>query len=414
MEYKNMRCGLIGEHLGHSFSKIIHAEIADYSYELCELVPDELEAFVKEGGLDAFNVTIPYKKAVMPFLDRISDEALRIGAVNTVVRRADGSLDGYNTDYYGFCGMIDALGIVIKGKKAIVFGNGGASLTVQAVLADRDVGETVVITVKGENNYENLYKHYDADIIVNATPVGMYPKNGEKLAELSNFKNCRAVFDVIYNPSKTALLLDAEKLGIPHINGLYMLVAQAVKAYEYFTGQMADCEIIERIVEKIQRDTKNVILIGMPGCGKSTVGALIGKILGRDFLDADVKFTETYGVPPAETINTLGEDRFREMERDILSKLCRESGKIIACGGGVVTREFNYPLMHQNGVIVYVKRELSKLSTEGRPLSQAFSVEALYEKRKAAYERFADVTVECTEIPELTARCILDALGFDY
>lgn len=407
-----MRCGLIGEHLGHSFSKIIHAEITDYSYELRELTPDSVGDFVKNGGFNAFNVTIPYKKTVMPFLDRISPEAQRIGAVNTVVRRSDGTVDGYNTDYFGFDGMLNASGIDPKGKKAVVLGNGGASLTVQAVLSDREARETVVVDMGLENNYDNIHKHFDADIIVNATPVGMYPNNGKSLVNIDDFKNCVGVLDVIYNPSKTALLLDAERHGIKHINGLYMLVAQAVKAYEFFTGDTAEAGIIEKITAKIERDTKNIVLIGMPGCGKSTVGEILAKKTDREFFDADTEFTKMHGITPAEAINTLGEDKFREMEHETLAMLGKQSGKVIACGGGAVTREYNYDILHQNGTIVYLWRELALLATGGRPLSQRSSPEALYNARRAAYERFADLKIDSTEIPEKTADEMLSALGF--
>lgn len=409
---RKMKCGLIGEHLTHSFSAIIHAEIADYTYGLFELSPDEVGSFVKNGELDAFNVTIPYKKTVIPFLDRISPEAMRIGAVNTVVRRKDGTLDGYNTDYFGFDGMITASGIDVKGKKAVILGSGGASLTVQTVLADRGAREIIVVGRGLENNYLNIDRHLDADIIVNATPVGMYPNNGERLVELEKFKNCRGVFDLIYNPARTALLLDAEKLGISHMNGLYMLVSQAVKAYGLFTDETAESGVIERVVEKIERDTENIILIGMPGCGKSTVGSVLAKTLGREFFDADTEFEKMHGITPAEAINTLGENRFREMEHEVLAFLGKQSGKVIACGGGAVTREYNYGILHQNGTIIYLKRELSKLSTDGRPLSQRGTLESLFNARKDAYEAFADHAVDSREVPRETANAMLCVLGF--
>ena len=408
--HTNMRCGLIGEHLGHSFSKIIHAKITDYSYDLVELPPEGVGEFVKNGGYDAFNVTIPYKQTVIPFLDRISPEAKRIGAVNTVVRRPDGSIDGYNTDYFGFDGMLTALGVDPKGKKAVVLGNGGASLTVQAVLSDRGVRETVVVDLGLENNYDNIDRHFDAELIINATPVGMYPNNGVSLVKVSDFKNCQGVLDVIYNPARTALLLEAEALGIPNINGLYMLVAQAVKAYEFFTGDEAEKGIIQRITDEIAFDTKNIILIGMPGCGKSTVGRYIAKIMGRPFLDADDEFTKMHNITPAEAITTLGEDKFRQMEHETLCALGKESGTVIACGGGVITREFNYAPLHQNGTVVYLRRDLSMLATDGRPLSQGRKLEELYEARRAGYERFADVQIDSTEIPEATAYLMIETL----
>ena len=406
-----MKCGLLGEHLGHSFSPLIHGELADYTYDLVERAPEEVGNFVRNGGYDAFNVTIPYKKTVIPFLDKISPEAERIGAVNTVVRRADGTIEGYNTDYFGFDGMLTASGIEVCGKKAVILGGGGASLTVQTVLRDRGAREIVVVDLNLENNYSNLDRHADADVIVNATPVGMYPNNGKSLVDLSTFPHCRGVLDVIYNPARTALVLDAEERGIPAMSGLFMLVGQAVKAFEFFTGDTAEVGVIERITRKIAQQTQNIILIGMPGCGKSTVGKLLAEKTNRPFFDADDEFSVMHGMTPAEAINTLGEDRFREMEHEVLLSLGKESGRVIACGGGVVTRDYNYRPLHQNGVIIYLKRELSLLATGGRPLSQKTSPEALYLARKDAYERFADLTVDSTEIPECTADAMLSALA---
>ncbi|MBR2292690.1 MAG: AAA family ATPase [Clostridia bacterium] len=414
--YSHMRCGLVGEHLGHSFSAIIHKEIADYSYELVELAEGEVEAFVKNGGFDAFNVTIPYKQTVLPFLDTVSPEAKRIGAVNTVVRRPDGRLFGYNTDYFGFDGMLQRLGVDVKGKKAVVLGSGGASLTACAVLRDRGVRELVVVGRRSENNYENLHLHADAEILVNTTPVGMYPNNGVAPVSLDQFPRCSAVLDVIYNPARTALLLEAEARGIPCINGLYMLVAQAVKAFEFFTGDEAEAGVIETVTASIDASTKNLILVGMPGCGKSTVGKLLAKKMGRPFFDADEEFTAVWGRTPAEVIQSEGEDRFRKMEHDILVALGKKSGTVIATGGGAVTREENYAPLHQNGVIVYLKRNLDKLSTKGRPLSQGNDLQALYDARKSAYERFADLSVQSTEVKEKTVQTILKRLteGRDF
>ena len=407
-EFQNMRCGLIGEHLGHSFSAVIHGKLAEYSYGLYELSPEEVEAFVREGGLDAFNVTIPYKKTVMPYLDRISSEALRIGAVNTVVRRADGSLDGYNTDYYGFDLMLSSLGVSVKGKKVLVLGSGGASATARTVLSDRGAEPVIVVGRRLENNYENLYLHRDAAVVVNTTPVGMYPKCGVSPVSLADFPRCEAVLDVIYNPARTALLEEAERLGIPNINGLYMLVAQAVRAYELFTGDAAEPTAVSEILSEVELETKNIILIGMPGCGKTTVGKRIAGLLGREFTDADEEFTRMHGLSPAEAIKKYGEERFRELEHATLCRLCCESGRVIATGGGAVTKEYNYAPIRQNGTVVYLRRELSRLATEGRPLS--VNLEELYQRRRAAYERFADITVDSTEVAEKTAELIIDSV----
>ncbi len=405
--YGEMKCGLIGEHLGHSFSGPIHKELADYSYELRELTPDDVGNFVKSGDLDAFNVTIPYKKDVIPFLDEISDEAHAIGAVNTVVRGKDGKIRGYNTDYFGFCHMIDLSGVDVSGKKAIIFGKGGASLTVCAVLKDKGVSQLTVIGVE-DNTRENLLKHTEADIIVNATPVGMYPHNGNTPVDLTLFPNCGCVLDVIYNPSKTALLLEAERLGIPYVNGLPMLVAQAARAFEFFTGDSYEEGSIERITASVSRQIKNVILVGMPGCGKSTVGKAVAEVLGREFADADDEFTKMHGMTPAHCINTLGEDRFRELEHETLCELGKKSGMVIATGGGAVTRKCNYAPLHQNGTIFFIERKLENLARDGRPLSMKVSAEEMYAARIGAYRRFADVTVVSNEIVEDTVSAIIE------
>ncbi len=404
--YKNMRCGLIGEHLGHSFSPLIHRELTDYDYRLYELPPENLADFVKNGGLDAFNVTIPYKKDVMQYLDEISPEARSIGAVNTVVRGKDGKLRGYNTDYFGFNHMVDLSGIDVKGKNAVVFGSGGASLTVCAVLRDRGVGKLSVIGIE-DNTPENIAKLGDSEIVVNATPVGMYPRNGNAPVSLSAFPRCICVFDVIFNPARTALLLDAEAREIPFVNGLPMLVAQAARAFEFFTEDTCEEGCVERITDLIAKQTRNIVLIGMPGCGKSTVGKKTAEKLERKFVDADSEFEIKYGISPAECIESRGEDEFRRMEHEVICELGRQSGLVIATGGGAVTRECNYAPLHQNGTIFFIERDLKKLSRDGRPLSMKTSPEEMYARRIASYRRFADVTIVSNEIVEDTVSAVI-------
>jgi shikimate dehydrogenase len=379
--------------------------MADYPFELYELEEHQLEDFIKSDVYDALCVTIPYKKDVMPFLDEISKEALDIGAVNVIVRR-EGRLYGYNTDYFGFDYMVSSSGVDLFGKKAIVFGRGGASATICALLRDKGVRELVTFG-SADNTPENIAKHTDAQIIVNATPVGMYPNNCASPTDLSLFPDCEAVFDLIYNPARTALMMDAEKRGIVTVGGLSMLVAQAARAFEHFTGDDYEEGIIEQVVSKITAEAANLILVGMPGCGKSSVGKIIAEKLGRELLDSDEEFERMHGITPAEAINTLGEEKFREMETETLALISKQSGKVIATGGGVVTKERNYPLLHQNGVIVFLERELQNLATDGRPLSQRGSLEALYAKRAGLYRAFADITVKSTEVKELTADAIL-------
>lgn len=407
--FQNKKCGLIGEKLPHSFSPLIHKELADYSFVIRELSPNELENFVKSRELDAYCVTIPYKKAIIPLLDEISEEARNIGAVNTVVTAPDGKLYGYNTDYFGFEYMLDSVNIGVSGKKAIVFGNGGASATVCAVLRDRQVSELVVVGID-DNTPEKLAKHADARIIVNATPVGTYPNNEASPTDLSLFPNCELVLDLVYNPARTQLIMQAEQRKIASVSGLPMLVAQAAKGFEYFTGDSYEEGAVERITELISKNTQNIILIGMPGCGKSTLGRLLADKLDREFFDADDEFTASYDITPAEAIRTLGEKKFRDMEHEILLSLGKKSSTVIATGGGAVTREDNYAPLHQNGVIVFLVRDLNSLATDGRPLSQKNSLEELYEKRINAYRRFADMTFHITQKPSESVDSLLIAI----
>ena len=404
-----MKCGLLGRKLGHSYSPQIHGLLGDYSYALFEKEPEELAAFLKDGDFTGINVTIPYKKDVIPYLDALSPAARKIGSVNTIVRRADGSLFGHNSDYFGFVSLVKHSGIAVEGKKVLVLGSGGTSNMV--VTALRDLGAApVVISRSGENNYGNLHLHSDASVIVNATPVGMYPNTGISPIDLNRFPKLDGVLDVIYNPAKTQLLLDAEKLGIPHENGLWMLVAQAKEAAEYFTGKKLPDSCIEKIHGILSRQMKNVVLIGMPGCGKSTIGNLLARKLGRKFVDADEEIIQLAGKSIPEIFAQDGEEIFREWETMALEHLGKQSGLVIATGGGCVTRQRNYPALHQNGSIVWLERDLSLLPTDGRPLSQSNRLEEMYAVRKPLYEAFADVRVANTGSPENTVTEILSKL----
>ena len=400
---------LIGEKLGHSFSPQIHSMLSDYEYTLKELAPDELESFLKTTELDGMNVTIPYKKAVLPYCAHVDEAVGRIGSANTLVKREDGWY-AYNTDYCGFIYMLTSCGYSPKGKKAVVLGNGGASVAVVTALEDMGAAEIVVISRKGENNYGNLHLHADADVVVNATPVGMYPKTGVAAVSLDAFPKCRAVFDLIYNPSRTKLILDAEARGLICRSGLSMLVAQAHAAAEYFTGSSIDKGRIEDILHTLERETGNIILIGMPGCGKSTVGKLLADELQKTFVDADEELVKTYGMDIPAIFANQGEAGFREKETSILEALGKRSGLIIATGGGCVTREENYPLLHQNGKLFWIQRELDQLPTDGRPLSQIIKMEDMYRIRKPLYEHFADYTIRNNQTAEAAAAEILAIL----
>ena len=405
-----MRCGLLGKTLGHSYSPQIHAQLGDYSYELFEKQPEELENFLRHGEFDALNVTIPYKKAVLPYCAVLSDAVKAIGSANTLVRQPDGTLFADNTDAFGFSCIADECGVDIAGKKALVFGSGGASVTAQYVLKTRGAREVLVISRSGEHNYENLDKNADAEILVNTTPLGMYPNNGASPADLTRFPHCEAVLDVVYNPARTALLLQAEALGIPHAGGLLMLVAQAKRASELFTGSaIADTRIGE-IYRTLAVQMQNIVLVGMPGCGKSSIGTLLAEKLDRPFLDADTEIEQAAGMPIPDFFRLHGEDAFRDLESRVLAELGKRSGAVIATGGGAVLREENYAALHQNSTIVWLTRDLARLPIDGRPVSQATSLDALFAARKARYERFADHIIDNNGAPDDTVRAILEVL----
>lgn len=404
-----MQCGLLGRKLGHSYSPQIHNLLGDYSYVLFEKEPEELENFLKNGDFSGLNVTIPYKKEVIPYLSELSPTAQKMGCVNTVLRRSDGTLYGHNTDYFGFTSLVRHAGLSVAGKKVLVLGSGGASNT--AVAALKDLGaHPVVISRSGENNYGNLHLHRDAAAIVNATPVGMYPNTGVSPIDLELFPHMEGVLDVIYNPARTQLLLDAEKLGIPRENGLWMLVAQAKEAAEVFTGGKISDEVIEKIYRELSHQMKNIVLIGMPGCGKSTIGALLAEKLGRTLADADEKIISLAGKSIPDIFAQDGEPTFRDWETKALTELGKQSGLVIATGGGCVTQKRNYPLLHQNGYLVWLERDCSVLPTDGRPLSQANDLGKMYAVRKPLYEAFADIRVENAGTPAETVQKILDAL----
>ena len=388
-------CGLLGRKPGHRFAPQIHAQLGNYAYHLFEKEPEVLKAFLQEGKFDALNVTIPYKKDVLPYLDELSDRARMLGAVNTIVRRPDGTLIGHNTDFFGFHSMLMRSGLRVAGKKALVLGSGGASSTVCAVLTQAGA-DVVVISRTGENNYSNLHRHADASILVNTTPVGMFPLVDASPVDLGLFPRLEGVLDVIYNPARTQLLMDAENRGLTSMNGLWMLVAQAKEAAEWFTGTVIPDEAISSIYADLRRQTENYILIGMPGCGKSTVAAHLGAATGREdrVIDADLEIERRAGKSIPEIFAQDGEDAFRTLETQVLSDLGKQSGLIIATGGGCVTRKENYPLLHRNGILFWLRRDLSSLPTDGRPLSQQQRLEEMYRVRKPLYEAFADYSID--------------------
>ena len=399
--------GLLGRKLGHSWSPQIHTLLCGYDYGLYETEPEDLGRFLSETDLAGMNVTIPYKKDVVPFCASLSDAARAIGSVNTLVRTETGWY-GDNTDHAGFIAMVRHCGVSPAGKKTLVFGSGGASLAVIAALRDLGAEPIVNISRSGPDNYENLARHSDAAILVNTTPLGMYPDTGKSPADLDLFPRCQAVLDVVYNPARTKLLLDAEARGIPHAGGLVMLVAQARRSAEQFARtSIPDSRVLE-IASLLEKQTRNIILIGMPGCGKTTVGRELARRLDRPFLDADEVLVEAAGTTIPAIFQAEGEEGFRWRETEILGELGKGSGAVIATGGGCVTRPENYPLLHQNGVILWLRRDLERLPTAGRPLSQKHSAQELFARRKDLYAAFADIIIDSDEIVEHTVTRILE------
>lgn len=401
--------GLLGASLRHSYSPRLHALLGDAAYRLFEVAPEGLEAFLTGSDFHGLNVTIPYKKAVLPFCAALSPTARRLGAVNTLVRRENGTLYGDNTDFDGFLWLLRRNFTPQAGELALILGSGGAGVTVRAAL--ESVGmRTVTVSRQGENNYVNLYRHSDAVLLVNATPVGMYPNNGGCLTDLSRLPSLRCVLDLVYNPEKTALLLEAERLGLAGEDGLPMLVEQARRSAELFRGGTIPPTLSDSILCKLRSEMRNIILIGMPGCGKTTVGRALAEALGRPFFDADEMLERRVGCSCAELLLRAGEEAFRREETAVLAELGKRSGCVIATGGGCVTREENYPLLHQNGLLVRLLREPSRLPVCGRPISRAVPLPTLAAQREPLYRRFADITIDNNGTVVQTVAAISEAL----
>ena len=389
-----MKCGLIGKTLKHSYSPQIHSKFGGYTYDLVELADvTELENFIKNSDYDAFNVTIPYKKDVMQFLDYVSPLAIKIGAVNTVVKK-DGKAYGYNTDFWGMKYMLTSAGITLSGKKVMILGSGGTSNTARVVAKESGAKEVVIVSRTGEVNYQNCYEHTDTDVIINTTPVGMFPDSYNAPIDVERFTNLTGVADVIYNPSLTELTYTAKKKGILHANGLPMLVAQAKYARDFFLGINDDNKIIAHVVNDIASETDNVVLIGMPGSGKSTVGKKIAELLGKKFIDTDELIVKMENKPIPEIFSCLGEDVFRDIEEKALKSAMNERGAVIATGGGIIKRSENHYPLSSNGKVVWLKRDINSLATKGRPLSKSIEdIKKLYSERKELYRQCADITI---------------------
>ena len=407
-----MEYGLIGAKLGHSHSPRIHGAFFDYNYILRELTAEELPGFLERRDFKGVNVTIPYKQAVIPFCSALGETARRIGSVNTLVVRPDGSLYGDNTDHYGMCYAIRRAGIDLAGQHVLVLGSGGTSLTARAAAADLGAARITVVSRRGPVDYTNVYDLQGAGAVINTTPLGMFPNNGTSPLDLSRFPRLTGVVDVVYNPLRTALLLQAEALGIPHTNGLDMLVAQAKLAGELFTGGTVSDGKLDAVCREMTAQVTNIILIGMPGSGKSTVGRAVAKALGRTFYDADAAIEERAGRSIPEIFAEEGEAAFRALEHQVLSDLGRRNGVVIATGGGAVCFERNLPPLWENGRVYCLRRPVDTLPTAGRPLSTSRQRLVEMERERAPfYRRAAQVMVDNSGPLKRTVAAILEDFG---
>ena len=388
-----MEYGLLGEKLGHSFSPQIHRDLAGYDYQLLPTPPEAVEDLFARRAFQGLNVTIPYKRTVMPLCDEIDPRAAAIGAMNTVVNR-NGRLTGYNTDIDGFLYMVRRAGVDMTGKKVVILGSGGTSRTTRAAAGELGAREIVTVSRHGEDNYQNLSRHADAQVLVNTTPVGMYPNWGQSPVSLESFPALEGVLDVVYNPLRTALLLQAEERGLPRSCGLPMLVAQAKRAAELFTGQNIGDSRTEAVLHGLRRQLTSIVLIGMPGCGKTTVGRALAGKLGRTFVDLDEEIVRRAGTSIPEIFAREGEAGFRERESALVREFGERTGLVVSTGGGVVTRRENYIPLKQNGLLLHLRRDPAALPTDGRPLSQATAPEELWRRRAPLYAAFADGEID--------------------
>ncbi|SHH04663.1 shikimate dehydrogenase [Anaerosphaera aminiphila DSM 21120] len=393
-----MLYGLLGKGLGHSYSKLIHREFGEYNYELFEKSESEVEKFILGENIKGLNVTMPYKKMVVKYCDYVSEKAERIGGVNTLVYDENRKLHGYNTDYNGFLYLIEHNNIKVIGKKIAILGTGATSETIRTVLEDLGAKNIVKVSRTRNITYKDEESYIDSEILINSTPVGMYPNCPDEIINLDKFKNLEVVVDVIYNPTRTKLLIDAANKGIKAVNGLEMLIGQAKFASEIFTNSKIEDKLIDEVVRKFRMSLENIVIIGMPGSGKTSVGKSVARNMNREFIDIDLEIEKTVKMKPSEIINQYGEPHFRQLETEELRRHCMKNEVVISTGGGSILKRENYYYMKENGMLFLLERELSKLDRKDRPLSK--SIEKLYEQRKEKYIDFSDIIVQNENIEE--------------
>lgn len=410
-----MRYGLIGEKLGHSFSKDIHERLSDYTYDLITLSQDQFTIFMQERNFNAINVTIPYKKAVLPYLDELDDSAKKIGAVNTIVHR-NGKLIGYNTDYYGFDYMLKKHNVNLKDKKVIILGNGGASAAIQAVISSYPIQTMIIVNRTTSNHiisYEECYEHHrDAHIMINTTPVGMYPNNDGTPIDISPFSQLECVIDLIYNPLYTNLCVQAKSRNLLCIGGLEMLIAQAKYAVEHFKQISISDDVIDDIYRDMLKQRVNIALIGMPSCGKSTIAKELQKHLPHQLIELDAEIVKQTQMSIPQIFETLQEEGFRTIESNVCKSFAIKNGQLISTGGGIIKKEINMRYLQQNSMIIYLDRDFNNLiyHDQNRPLSSSKeAVSKLYQERHPLYLQYCDVHIHNNDSLAIAIQAILDA-----
>jgi shikimate dehydrogenase len=398
---------VIGKHLPHTLSPEIHSEFG-LDYTVCELKDEELQKFATDKDFDGYNVTIPYKKAIIPFLDFVDDTARTVGAVNTVVN-IDGLSYGYNTDIDGMDIALKKANIILENKVVMILGSGGTSLTAQYLAKKLNAKKIIVVSRTGEVNYENCYNNTDTNVIINTTPVGMFPNGGYAPVDITRFTNLAGVFDAIYNPLTTSLIAKAREIGLNADNGLTMLVAQAKKSRDYFVGDKAQDSIIEKTVEAITKSHKNIVLVGMPSSGKSVIGLEIAEKTKRNFVDTDKEIEKKMNMDIPQIFEKFGEKYFRELEKQVVSEIASGFGIVISTGGGTVLNKDNREALAQNGYIIWIKRNINKLSTVGRPLSKNIdNLITLAMEREPIYDSISDIAIENNDTITQVVKEIID------
>jgi shikimate dehydrogenase len=404
--------GLLGRKLLHSLSPEIHRELGNFRYELFQIEPEALDNFFLQRKFAGLNVTFPYKNDVIKYCDVITDSAKKIGSVDTIIVDENGKLIGDNTEYLGFSYMIRKCGINVSGNKVLILGSGGDSLTVQAVMRDLGASEITIASRTGEINYYNIYEHTDANIIVNTTTTGMYPNNGEKIIDISRFAHLTGVMELIYNPRRTRLICDAEDAGIPNIDGLAMLVEQAYQTEIRFGRIHTDEELIKTTYKTMSDRRKNIIFVGMPGCGKTTIAKVIAAKLGRPCIDVDRLIEMKAGMSISAIVMAYGEGYYRELETETLKKITRNGGQVIATDSGVVTSLQNQYYIRQNGYVVWLSRSLDELVHNGIYLARnREALKKIEETRIPIYKFLADIKIDVTDNAEETVSKIINAMN---